>query len=453
MKLEVLIYDAFVSFSKAHTGEVEISFGFITTKNGWQLSISGATEKKIKLVSSALLKIGLPDCIGLDIKEHHDLTKQVIGAAYAEFIDSGTSPCAIRYFLPAYLKGITKPSVKELASTIAKDFTCHLPSASTGLESNSPFTLGPITIFRSMDWVDAIDFPAGAFNYGGMDNSDWRANLKAALIDKDVELKPLNAPLYDVLTKSKSMIRVTTSGYGRSLAQKLSTIAARTTLDSISLISGSHKTFRSLLLYTERRPPILAHSIIETIGFLWSPGVKLSDEIQPALLNPEHLSSTQLNFLNAVAKILNGMFNIGQEYPSICQRWSTALDWHGEACREVSDQIAIAKFGTCLDVLSSGGGKTAAIANMVSNLTEIPIDDNAVNTGESLSLYKAIARIYENGRSEILHGNKVDRMASFEELRGMAEHFSRITLISGALAFLKYSGADTEKAFCDMPPY
>lgn len=87
---------------------------------------------------------------------------------------------------------------------------------------------------------------------------------------------------------------------------------------------------------------------------------------------------------------------------------------------------------------------------MVSNLTKIPVDDNVVNIGEPLTLYKAISKIYENGRSEILHGNKVDRMTSFESLREMAEHFSRITLISAALAYLNYSGADSDKAFCEM---
>lgn len=450
MKLEVLIYDALVSFSKAHTGEEGISFGFITTKNGRQLNVSGATEKKIRFVSSALLKIGWPHSIRLDIKEHHELTKKSIGEAYAEFLESGTSPCAVRYFLPAYLKGVIKPSMSELASVVAKDFTCHLPAAPTGLESNGPFVLGPVTIFRNMDWIDAVEFPPGALNYLGVDNSDWRENLKAALIDKSIPLKPLNTSLYGVLTKSKCMIRVTTSGYGSSLSQKISTIAARTALDSISLISGSHKMFRSLTLYTERRPPILTHSIIETKGFLWLAGSTLSDEIHPRLLSLESLSDNQKSFLGAVANILDGLFNVDQGCPGLCQRWSTALDWHGEACREVSDQIAIAKFGTCLDVLSSGGGKTTAIAKMVSNLTKIPIDDNVVNTGEELSLYKVVSRIYENGRSEILHGNKVDRMTSFEELRNMAEHFSRITLICGALAFLNYSGTDSERAFCDM---
>lgn len=450
MKLEILIYDAFVSFSKAHTGEEPTSPNFVTTKGGWQMSVSGATENKIKLVSSALLKIGWPDCIKLDMAEHHGLIKKAMVGVYAEFLESGTSPCAIRYFLPAYLKGVIKPSVAELASTSARDFTCHLPAALTGLERNEPFILGPVAIFKKMDWIDSVDFPAGALNYLGVDNSDWRENLKAALVDKTVLLKPLNTSLFGVLTKSGSMIKVTTSGYGQALSHKLSTIAARTALDSISLISGSHKMFRSLTLYTERRPPILTHSIVETDGFLWHAGAKLSDEINPFLLSLEDLSCNQKRFLDAVAKILTGLFNVNEGCPGLCRRWSTALDWHGEACREVSDQIAIAKFGTCLDVLSSGGGKTPVIANMVSNLTKIPLNDNVVKIGEALSLYKAISRIYENGRSEILHGNKVDRMSSFEGLRGMAEHFSKITLVSAALAFFNYSGADSEKAFCDM---
>lgn len=450
MKLEVLIHEALVSFSKQHTGEEGPSFGFITTKNRRQLMVSVTTEQKIRLVSSALLKIGLPHSIKLAIKEHHDLTKSAIGDVYSQFLESGTSPCAAKYLLPAYLKGVTKSYISELASVIAKDFTCHLPAAPTGLENTAPLVLGPVTIFRNIDWIDAVEYPPSAFNFMGVDNSDWRQNLKLALTDKSTLLKPLNTSLYDVLTKSKSMIRVTTSGYGSALSHKISTIAARTALDSISLMSGSHKLFRSLTLYTERRPPILTHSIVETKGFLWHAGSTLSDEMHPRLLRPENLSEHQKKFLDAASNILDGILNVNHGYPGLCQRWSTALDWHGEACREVSDQIAITKFGTCLDVLSSGGGKTAAIADMVSNLTKIPIDDNVVNIGEELSLYKVISKIYENGRSEILHGNKVDRMSSFEDLRDMAEHFSKITLISAALALFNYSGKDTEKAFSEM---
>ncbi|MDG9811682.1 hypothetical protein N7613_24100 [Pseudomonas juntendi] len=450
MKLETLIYEAFVSFSKAHTGEEPAAFGIEADSKGRQLSISSGTESKIKLVSLALLKLNWPGCIKLDLAEHQKLTKKAILEAYVQCLDFGTLPVAARYFSHPYLKGLVKSFVVEFASFLPKNFTCHLPAASTGLERNEPYVIGPVKIYSRMDWIDSIDYPSGALDYAGVDNSDWRENLKSALVDKEVKLKPLSASLYGILIKSKCVISVATEGYGEGLSQKLSTIMARTALDSISLIFGKYKLFRSLMLYTERRPPILTHSLVETDGFLWLAGAKLSDEVSPFLPCVEDLSDAKEKFLEAVGRVLTGLTSLDDGCPGLCQRWSTALDWHGEACREVSDQIAIAKFGTCLDVLSSGGGKTSVIANMVSNLTKIPVDDNVVNIGEPLTLYKAISKIYENGRSEILHGNKVDRMTSFESLREMAEHFSRITLISAALAYLNYSGADSDKAFCEM---
>lgn len=450
MKLEILIYDALVSLSKAHTREEAFSPNFDTAKSGRQISVSGATENKIRLVSSALLKLGLPGSIKLDLKEHHNLVKKAIIETYDGFLNTGTSPCAIRYLLPAYLKGEIKKFVVEFAPILPRDFTCHLPAALTGLEGNGPFVIGPVKISKSLDWIDSVHFSPSAFDYMEVDNSDWRENLKAALVDKDLPLKPLSASLYEVVTKSKSMISVTTTGYGQALSRKLSTILARTALDSISLISGSPKYFRSFTLYTERRPPILTHSIVETNGFLWNPGLELSDEVNPFLLRPEDLNQSHIKFFQAVSKILTDLIGNGDGCPGLCQRWSTALDWHGEACREVSDQIAIAKFGTCLDVLSSGGGKTRAISKMVSNLTKIPEDKIVANYDRDLTLYEAITKIYEYGRSEILHGNKIDRMTSFEALRGISEFFSKIALIKAAEALFTYSGSDSAKAFSEM---
>ncbi|MCX2545989.1 hypothetical protein [Pseudomonas sp. COW5] len=450
MKLEILIYDALVSLSKVQTREEPLSPNFDTAKSGRQVCVSGATENRIRLVSAALLKLSWPGSIKLDLKEHHDLVKKAIIERYDGFLNFGTSPCAIRYLLPAYLKGEIKQMVTEFAPALSRDFTCHLPAALTGLEIDGPFVIGPVTIYKNLDWIDSIDFPPSALDYMGGDNSDWRENLKAALVDKDLQLKPLSASLYEVVTKSKSMISVTTAGYGKALSRKLSTILARTALDSISLIGGSPKYFRSFTLYTERRPPILTHSIVETNGFLWNPGLELSDEVNPFLLRPEDLDQSHIKFFEAVSKILTGLIGNGDGCPGLCQRWSTALDWHGEACREVSDQIAIAKFGTCLDVLSSGGGKTRAISKMVSNLTKTPEDKIVANYDGDLTLYETITKIYEHGRSEILHGNKVDRMTSFEVLRGISEFYSKIALIKSAEALLTYSGSDSAKAFSDM---
>lgn len=450
MKLETLVYEAFLSVSKVHTGEDKFAFGLYTTKTGYPLSISGATEEKIKRASLKLLGIGHPNCIKLDNREHAELTKAIIAEAYIEILSTGTSPFAIKYFWPAYLKDITKKNISEKALMLTKDFTYHLPASETGLEFDKPYNLGPVTIFNIKDWLDSVDFPPDALNTFGEDNSDWRENLKAALSDKKIKLKPLSSMLYDTVTKSKSIIKVTTTGHSKSLSYKLSTIAARTALDSISLMRNNPRSFRALTLYTERRPPILTSKILESNGFLWLPGVELSDEITPNPPGTNNTNSKQQRFLNAVAKILEGIVTSNHSCPNLCKRWSTALDWHGEACREISDSIAIAKFGTSLDVLSSGGGKTSAIANMVSNLTKIPINEIVSNHGDDLTLYKVISHIYENGRSEILHGNEVDRMTSFDELRTMAEFHSRITLITAALALDSYAGEDSKKAFCTM---
>jgi hypothetical protein len=74
-----------------------------------------------------------------------------------------------------------------------------------------------------------------------------------------------------------------------------------------------------------------------------------------------------------------------------------------------------------------------------------------MSKGEELTLAEAIKRIYERGRSEILHGNKYDRMQSHEDLKSLASYFARYTLLSAALALANYRGPDVHDGFCKMP--
>lgn len=449
MKLENRIYEAYIALARDNLLERN-SFNFFTV-SGRQLLFSNKTNALFGYISSTLANENFPPSIKLTNSEILKMLRAAMGELLIEHLNAGISLDGMTYLCPIYLKGVAKSHIQTSATKVEHQITHYFPAARTGLEDSGPLELGPVTIYNRINWIDSVEFHPRFLKFGGSNNSNWRENLKASLVDKQVELVPLASQLYDTLSKARSILKVTTTGYGPALSEKLATMIARSALDAISLWYPNPQYFRSFLLYTERRPPIIKWTITEEHGLLLIPGMQLSDEVLGHSLSGDSLADDQMRYFAALSKTLDSLLNYSGNHPKLSQRWSTALDWHAEACRETSDLIAVAKFGTCLDVLSSAGGKTRAIANMVSNLTTVDVDRPFFRYGGTdLTLLNVVKKIYENGRSEILHGNTVDRLTPHENLREMARDCSRRTLICAALALAKYDGEDNDKAFAVM---
>lgn len=157
--------------------------------------------------------------------------------------------------------------------------------------------------------------------------------------------------------------------------------------------------------------------------------------------------------LPAFASILDGLVNpTDHKHPKLANRWATALDWFGEGNRESSDAIAVAKLGTCLDVLACGG-KNDGISQMIIHLTGISGDTLVVPAPRPRTLKELVKDIYEDGRSKILHGTHFDRLESFAHERQHAAYLARIVLLESAWRLKHYSGNDEDKAFRTMPPW
>lgn len=84
-------------------------------------------------------------------------------------------------------------------------------------------------------------------------------------------------------------------------------------------------------------------------------------------------------------------------------------------------------------------------------LTKKNPDDIVVKGVKPLTLKKIVKDIYDNGRSQILHGMHIDRLKSFEGWRNHAELFSRVALMECANRLTKYQGPDERTAFRAIP--
>lgn len=424
---------------------------FVTAENGMQRHFTRNARAALMQLSITLHENRLFDAPKIEIVNYEKLVRQVVAdmhaeGEFAEFCEDEDK---------ASVKKM-KALIEERLANIAQEYTHYFPAWTVGFESAAPFKLGPVSFLTRVEWINSVDF-----SQGGKDcylslpeaNNRWKEILKDALeCPRDsAPLEGVAQGVYDAISKCPSLLKVTIRGYEREFSRKLAKLVCKTALDTVSLGLGASEFFYQQALYEERLPPLGSTSLMESNGFLWLPGHSLSKRIP-------HLSADRANqaladmaiILPAFAAILEGLVNpADHKHPKLANRWATALDWFGEGNRESSDAIAVAKLGTCLDVLACGG-KNEGIAQMVIHLTGTSGDTMVVQGARPRTLKQLVKDIYEDGRSKILHGTHFDRLESFARERQHAAYLARVVLIESAMRLQHYSGNDEDKAFSRM---
>jgi hypothetical protein len=87
---------------------------------------------------------------------------------------------------------------------------------------------------------------------------------------------------------------------------------------------------------------------------------------------------------------------------------------------------------------------------MLVNLTGNARDAVVLQGHQPRTLKQLVDDVYKRGRSEILHGNRYDRLDDLEEERRRAFELARIALSVSAARLHSYTGVDDDKAFVTM---
>ena len=425
---------------------------FVTAENGMQRYFTRKAREALRQFAETLYATRLPSTSKIELKNYEKIVRQAVSDLHArdDFHDS----CEDEQ--NAVLAKLTS-LINERLAGLTQEYTHYFPAWTLGMEATSPFSFGPVTFLSRADWIDSVDFHHKAKdNYLNQPDANfrWRKILKEALQHPrdNAPLDGLAGTVYAAISKCPSLLKVTIIGYERDLSRKLAKLVCKTALDAVSLGFGAPEHFHQQALYEERLPPVDSNSLIETNGFLWLPGSSLGKRIptlaghrvNQALVDMEHI-------LPAFASILQGLVNpSAHKHPKLANRWATALDWFGEGSRETSDAIALAKLGTCLDVLACGG-KNVGIREMVIHITGTSGDTQVIQGRTPRTLAQLVKDIYDHGRSKILHGTHYDRLESFALERQHAAYLARVLLIMCALRLQSYSGPDDDKAFRTMP--
>lgn len=423
---------------------------FVTARTGNQRHFTAAARRSTMRIAKTFHLNRPPSAIRIELEPFEKVVRQSIADLHAEgaFAGSVTSGGAT-----------AMDSLRaDIAAAIARngfEYTHHFPAWTQGIEKDSSFALGPVRFASRDSWIDRVDFPeTGKQEYLNEPDANhrWKYILRAALDDRrdEASVPGLAGPIYGVVRHCPAVLTVTVLGYEREFSRKLARIVCKAALDGTSLCFQNSDFFRQQALHDERLPPFLSTSLMETKGFLWLPGSNLN-RIPVLPPNGAREAWEGKKRLHApLGAALQALVDPSDHpHPQLASRWATALDWFGEGCREPSDAVALAKVGTSLDVLSAGG-RYKGILQMVSNLTGLGEKEQVMKSGEPMTLEKVIEGIYNQGRSQILHGNHHDRLKPFAVERSRAEQIANAVLLEAALRLFGYDGDGDEKAFRTM---
>lgn len=421
---------------------------FVTAENGMQRYFTRKAREALWQLSSTLHQNRPQNSLKIELEGYQKVVRQAVADMHAtgelsEFDENDQSN-----LLPKL-----KSLIEERLADITNEHTHYFPAWTLGMEQASPFSLGPVTFLSRADWIDSVDFPKqgkDCYLNQAEANHRWKEILKDALQkpNDDSPIQGLARAVYSAVAECPAMVKVTVRGYELEFSRKLARLVGKTALDAISLGLGAPECFLQQALQDERLPPVGSKSLVETKGFLWLPGSTLGKRLpsQPPQRVKQALDDMAL-ILPAFGAILQGLLDPSNHpHPKLANRWATALDWFGEGNRESSDAIALAKLGTCLDVLSCVG-KNNGIREMVVHLTGVSSDTQVIRGSRPRTLKQLIKDIYDHGRSQILHGTHYDRLKSFAVERQYAAYFARVVLIESAVRLQQYHGSDEDEAF------
>ena len=133
---------------------------------------------------------------------------------------------------------------------------------------------------------------------------------------------------------------------------------------------------------------------------------------------PNEIAGTiraERGFLDSAGGILGAYLADSQKGGArhLVEAWVNALYWFGEARREVSEFMAVVKYGCAIDVLSGAGGEFKEIRDFA-EAALAPREAEDLHDGVR-SVAQAVKVVYKKGRNKLAHGETPGVLEDFRE--------------------------------------
>ena len=307
----------------------------------------------------------------------------------------------------------------KLAEEVCVDVDQHIPCTLFHAGQSVPaFSVGPVEFLPRADWIDRF-VPDG----GTRDLVDQveRRELTIEHMRREALKKDSGRAAQDALT-AVSFLRgfawVGTSRIvGHELKQshrKASTIVGLA-IEVVGLLF--HESEARRFTRAGRAHLIEEHRLATAADdgrFIhgWSahlPGFGSGPDKIAGTIRAEH------EFLDSAGGILGAYLADSQKGGArqLVEAWVNALYWFGEARREMSEFMAVVKYGCSIDVLSGGGGEVKKIRDFAEAALS-PRKGEEPREGVR-SVAQAVSLVYQKGRNQLTHGETPGVLEDFRE--------------------------------------
>lgn len=423
---------------------------FVVTRAGVERHFSKKAQNAVRALARRLFNDRAAYRDAMRVAEFVQLLRSCIADLHADGLFART-PVEGR----AQLKLLDRELADRLGG-IKLTFGHAFPATTLRLEEKGPYQVGPVDIRSVAAWLEAVTLNELECKHHGIDpDSNWKAELLAILEAATRTSRP-EVPKHlqtfaDALQGSDAVVSVAVLGLEQTYSREVARLVVRTAIDGVSLLSGrGRNAFSQQALRDERLQPLRLNSMVVFKGEHWV-GARWSDRaipVPPAGLKEQVFETGKL--YTALCDVVGCLVDSrSHTHPQLAMRWAAALEWYAEGCRETSTSLAVTKLAAALDVLTCG--ETApGITKMLANLLGRPATDEVFD-GVTESLTQIVQNIYGGGRSQLLHGNQVDRRVAFDAERAQAQALGHLALVSLLDRLASYPGPDDESAFITMP--
>ena len=333
-----------------------------------------------------------------------------------------------------------KSNIEHRLKLFSQSLVHFFPAWTFGIEEHRSFSIGPVRFLPLQEWVASINFNSGEI---GAADTVQEALVRPYPDYFETDVKGATNTCTSVLAVQ---IDRGETNFSRSRARFI----CRSALDSLCLLWDDPAQHRQIALSDEPLVPLMTYTLTATNSKLWLPGTRLNIRgYQGVQMRLATTIDENAGYIGSAGKAIGALlFPNNHAAPKLATRWVTALSWYGDGCREPDDAVALAKLATALDVLACGG-KKQGIVDLLQNLTELTASDVIVKSPQ-ITLSDLVGRIYDTGRSKILHGTHVDRNISFADERRYATTLAGWGLRGCVIRLANYTGPDVDKAFRTM---
>lgn len=293
-----------------------------------------------------------------------------------------------------------------------------------------PFAVGPVLFEPRAIWLERKNQDGGVTKVSlRRIQQIWQgANIRKRKPSFD-SIAETN--VIDAIGSCQFVCSVKVYDFGAEAGQEKALMAARSAITAIALTwQIPSKVLSGINLAFDRQP----HRR-KTLAFIDGKGIRAGSSWSHLPIGPhitpdewENVIKERSDIFAVVGEMLNYIVSASGKSarPNMMSTLFHSFLWFHEGCREPWSHIAVVKLAASLDALACGKASAGIIMLIHARLK---MEGNSPIRLGGPTVRNVIERIYNSGRSRLIHGNNDELSGDWSDMKALAEQFCRLCLL------------------------